>query len=86
MEFFTKIRDFNPVETLFGNWTPVESSNISAFRYDAAKRVLQIQFHGGRVYGYADVPQNIVDEFASADSKGRYLNSAIKHSYTAQRY
>lgn len=86
MELFSKIRDFNPVEELFGHWTPVDSSNISAFRYDASTHVLQIQFHGGRVYGYKDVPQNIVDEFASAGSKGQYLNASIKHSYTAERY
>jgi hypothetical protein len=86
MELFTKIRDFNPVEEVFGNWTPVQSSNISAYRYNASTHVLQVQFHGGRVYGYKDVPENIVDEFASADSKGHYLNSSIKHSYVAEKY
>lgn len=81
-----KARDFNPVEAIFGGWTSVSSSNIEAFRYNAGTHVLQVKFHGGRVYGYGGVPQNIVDEFASADSKGHYLNSSIKHQYTAERY
>lgn len=85
-DFAGKVRDFDPIDAVFGHWTPVDSSNITAYRYNAAAQELQIKFHGGRVYGYAGVPQNIVDEFASADSKGHYLNSAIKHSYTAQRY
>lgn len=86
MELFSKIRDFNPVEELFGNWTPVSSSNIAAYRYNEHTHVLQIKFTSGRVYGYESVPQNIVDEFASADSKGQYLNASIKHSYTAERH
>lgn len=80
------IRDFDPVDAVFGHWTPVDSSNITAYRYNAAAQELQIKFHGGRVYGYAGVPQNIVDEFASAGSKGQFLNASIKHSYAAQRY
>ena len=56
-ELLGDIRDFNPVESLFGNWTPVDSSNITAFRYDASTHVLQVKFHGGRVYGYESVPQ-----------------------------
>ena len=84
-DFAGKVRDFDPVDALFGHWTPVSSSNIAAYRYDEHTHVLQVKFTSGRVYGYASVPQNIVDEFASAGSKGQYLNQ-IKHSYTAERY
>ena len=77
-----KARDFNPVETIWGNWTPVVSSNIRAYRYNEGERVLEIQFNTGRVYGFKDVPKNIVEEFSTADSKGKYFNSAIRHSYS----
>lgn len=77
-----KARDFNPVETIWGNWTHVVSSNIAAYRYNEGDRIFEIKFTSGRVYSFADVPKNIVDEFASADSKGKYFNSAIKNSYT----
>ena len=78
------IRDFNPVESLFGHWTTLNSSNVKAFRYDASKHVLQIQFVGGRVYSYKDVPQNVVDGLASAESPGSYVHSAIKDSYSLE--
>lgn len=80
-----KVRDFNPIEEIWGHWTQVASSNIKAYRYNEGTRVLQIMFNAGsRIYGFKDVPKNIVDEFASADSKGKFFNSAIKHSYTAE--
>jgi len=77
-----KARDFNPIETIWGNWTPVVSSNVKAFRYNEGSRVFEIQFTSGRIYGFKDVPKNIVDEFATADSKGKFFNSAIKHNYS----
>lgn len=85
-DFAGKVRDFDPIDAVFGGWTAVSSSNITAYRYNSSTHELQIKFHGGRVYGYAGVPQNIVDEFASAESKGQFLNASIKHSYAAQRY
>jgi hypothetical protein len=84
MEFFTKIRDFNPVEEVFGNWTAVDSSNVAAYRYNPGTKVLQIRFKSGRVYGYKDVPQNVVDEFTTADSKGKFVNANIKHNYSLE--
>ena len=81
-EGLAKARDFNPIETIWGNWTHVVSSNVKAFRYNEGSRVFEIQFTSGRIYGFKDVPQNIVDEFATADSKGKYFNSAIRHSYS----
>jgi hypothetical protein len=82
MELFSKIRDFNPIEEVFGQWMPVSSSNVAAFRYNAGERVLQIKFHSGRIYGYKDVPENIVDGLATADSPGKFVNAQIKHNYS----
>ena len=61
---------------------PVASSNIAGYDYDPETRILQIQFTSGRVYQFKDVPENIVDEFSTADSKGRYFNENIKHNYS----
>ncbi len=77
-----KARDFNPIETIWGNWQPVVSSNIRAYRYNEGERLLEIQFNSGRKYGFKDVPKNIVDEFSTADSKGKFFNSAIRHNYS----
>jgi KTSC domain len=84
MELFSKIRDFNPVEEVFGNWQSLDSSNVAAYRYNKGTRVLQIRFHSGRVYGYKDVPENIADGLGTADSPGKYVNSEIKHSYSLE--
>jgi hypothetical protein len=81
-KLFEKARDFNPLESLFGNWTPVDSSNVSAFKYDASSRVFSIRFHSGRVYQFKDVPDNVVEEFSTADSKGKFFNANIKHNYS----
>lgn len=82
MELFSKIRDFNPVESLFGDWKPLVSSNVAAFRYNDTTRVLQVKFTSGRIYGYKDVPENIAEGLASADSPGKYVNANIKHNYS----
>ena len=64
------------------DWRPLSSSNLNAFRYDPTTQTLSIRFNSGRAYDYAEVPQSIVDGLESADSPGRYFNSAIKGSFT----
>lgn len=89
MQLFTKIRDFNPVEEIFGNWTQLSSSNpegdLQAYRYNEGKRLLEIQFHGGRVYQYPNVPKDVADGLGSADSAGRYFHANIKKQFNAAR-
>jgi hypothetical protein len=84
VELFSKIRDFNPVEEVFGDWTSLSSSNVNAFRYNPGTHVLEIKFNSGRVYGYKGVPQNIADGLATADSPGKYVNANIKHNYSLE--
>lgn len=63
------------------DWRPLTSSNLNAFRYDPTTQTLQIRFHSGRTYDYADVPETVADGLASAGSPGQYFNSAIKGQY-----
>jgi len=60
------------------DWTPLASSNLSACRYDADGRVLQIRFRSGRTYDYKDVPEDLAEGLKQADSPGQYFNSNIK--------
>lgn len=62
-------------------WTPLQSTNLEAFDYDAEMRVLHIRFKGGRPYSYADVPPNVVEEFAAADSAGKFFAENIKERF-----
>lgn len=63
---------------------PVESSDISSIGYDAAEKVMEIEFKGERVYRYLDVPADIYAKFKAADSYGQFFNSFI-HSYYRYR-
>ena len=58
--------------------TPVSSSNIQSVGYDAAVRVLEVEFLGGSVYQYSNVPPDRFSGLMNASSKGDYLNYYIK--------
>jgi hypothetical protein len=57
------------------------STAIRYFRYNSAKRELQVTFVTGRRYVYADVPPDIADAFRAALSKGTFFNREIRDRY-----
>lgn len=64
------------------NLTPCESSNVKGYGYDAASRTLGVQFKaGGPVYRYADVPPEVADGLASAESKGKFFATEIRNKF-----
>lgn len=58
--------------------TPVKSSAIKAWGYDAAGRVLAIETPQGKTYRYGDVPQDVADAFGKAESLGKAWGSMIR--------
>lgn len=60
---------------------PVRSSHLRAVGYDPATATLEIQFHDGAVYRYANVPATIHAALLAATSKGEYFNLHIKPRY-----
>jgi non-canonical purine NTP pyrophosphatase (RdgB/HAM1 family) len=64
---------------------PVESSDVVAIGYDAKERVLELEFHEGRLYRYLEVPQDIYEHFLKADSYGGYFNAYINGHYRYRR-
>lgn len=60
--------------------TPARSSNLDGYIYLGGK-YLVVAFKSGAYYRYDEVPQDVADEFASAHSKGKYLNLNIKNAY-----
>lgn len=62
--------------------TPVKSSAVKAWGYDAAGRVLAIETPNGKTYRYADVPQDVADAFGKAESIGRAWGSMIRGHYS----
>ena len=64
--------------------TSVASSNIVSIGYDEASQTLEVEFIGGSVYQYFDVPSQIADEFInhpSEGSHGKHLAESIKGHY-----
>lgn len=58
--------------------TPVTSSRLAAIGYDAATETLEIEFKGGHVYQYENVPLNMHTELVAAESVGSYFIKHIK--------
>ena len=44
-----------------------------------------MEFQGGRVYQYFDVPESVFQEFLSASSKGKFFHANIKGSFRYAR-
>jgi hypothetical protein len=58
-------------------WEDVESSMISAFKYDESTGTLDVIFNRSGAYQYSDVPYHVVKELRAASSKGRYMRAMI---------
>ena len=61
--------------------TPVGSSNIRSIGYSDRTQVLEIEFTGGRIYQYANVPKSMYSALMGAASHGKYFNAHIKHQF-----
>jgi len=60
------------------NWIELDSSNLSRARYDESTLTLEIEFQGGRVYQYFDVPLHIFESLIAANSHGKFFHSLIR--------
>jgi len=64
---------------------PVDSTDVVSVGYDAKTRVLEIEFGGGRIYQYTDVPPDVHERFMRADSFGTFFNTFISGHYRYDR-
>lgn len=64
---------------------PIESSNILKAGYDPMTLKMLVQFRSGQVYEYDNVPQAVYNEFINSESKGVYLNRAIRNKYATKK-
>lgn len=64
--------------------TQIESSSLASVGYDPQTQVLEVEFHGGRVYRYSAVPPDVWRSLLEADSAGRFLNREIRGVYPSQ--
>lgn len=63
----------------------VVSSNLLSEGYDPTSETLELEFKGGGVYRYSNVPAVIYDRFTKAQSKGNFVHSFIKNKYDCKK-
>ncbi|MEA3203522.1 MAG: hypothetical protein QOI63_1197 [Thermoplasmata archaeon] len=63
----------------------VASSSLRSVGYDARRRVLEVEFEGGAVYRYEDVPEARHAALLAAESLGSYFNRFVRDRYPAVR-
>ena len=59
---------------------PVDSEAIRSIGYDPVRRVQQVQFHGGAIYDYLDVPGEVHLEVMRADSVGEAFSRCVRNA------
>jgi hypothetical protein len=59
----------------------VESSCVARIGYEPASKEVYVEFLDSGLYAYRGVPLGVYDEFARAESKGTFVNEAIKPRY-----
>lgn len=67
------------------NRTTVSSSNLKSVGYDRSSNTLEIEFHGGRIYQYYNVPKSVYDGLMAASSHGKFHDRRIKGKYNYSR-
>lgn len=61
--------------------TPISSRALVSAGYDDSTRELEVEFHGGRVYRYRDVPSDVFQFLLRTREKGRFFNRMIASRY-----
>jgi hypothetical protein len=64
------------------NRVSVSSSNLRSVGYNEEEQILEIEFNGGRVYQYFNVPPKIHNGLMAASSHGKYFHRNIKDTYS----
>ena len=60
---------------------PLVSGALLSAGYEASSEELEIEFHGGRIYRYSQVPPGIYEFLVRTKNKGSYVNRMIHGHY-----
>jgi len=63
----------------------VQSRLLARIAYNYQRTILQLEFHGGMVYQYFQVPHQTYQDLLQADSKGAYFNRRIRNVFRCAR-
>jgi len=63
----------------------VKSTAVESIGFNDSLGRMTVTFNGGRSYAYYGVSRQKYQAFCAAQSKGRYVNTAVKGQYAYQR-
>ena len=63
----------------------VNSGTIRSVGYDAAQRTLEIEFTGGSIVQYVNVPAEVHRRFLAAPTQASFFRDNIEEEFTARR-
>lgn len=63
----------------------VSSSNLVSVGYDKDSETLEVEFKGGTVYQYFDIPEEEYNGLMSASSHGVYFSANIRENYKFEK-
>lgn len=63
----------------------IESSMISAAKYNSKDSTLEVWFNSGAQWRYLEVPENVFNELLESGSKGSFMRSQIIGEYDEER-
>ena len=52
--------------------------NLQREGYDPETRTLQLEFQGGGLYAYDEIPPELYERFLAAESKGKFFHAEIR--------
>jgi lysyl-tRNA synthetase class 2 len=76
----TSIREVILFPLLKAERQSVDSTSIVSEDYDLETKTLRIEYSGGGIYDYLNVPAEIYILFGRAESKGVFVNEQVKTS------
>ena len=60
--------------------TKVVSSNLASVGYDAKTKTLEVEFNGGAIYQYFDVPSHVYTGLLFSLSVGKFFRANVKEA------
>ncbi|MDR3589319.1 MAG: KTSC domain-containing protein [Negativicutes bacterium] len=63
----------------------VRSPNLRSVRYDADKKLLEVELHTRDRYQFFDVPAAVYEQLQSADSREQFFDRNIRLKYRHRR-
>lgn len=62
----------------------VKSTSIHSYSYDPEAKTLMVRYHSG-AYHYKDVPADLVEKLADAESIGAFVGGNIRGKYECSK-